>query len=595
MRARLPLFAIGAVTISFAACSDDGASASPDGSAGTSEITITSAPASSSSDGASTGEASSGAVDVDTSNTDDGSSGEATDSGIDPPTALWHLESPADSARTWLVSPSGERTFMLGVNTVMRDKQCDGILDWIRRTDPTTSANVEWARLSTGASGNESNDAPYCFNSVGGFSDTNDFDDDGGDSWMIRAVEDGGAGAPFGQVLNVAAGGDDRSLADENGVVMPGGFGENRVGDPFNPAFVADIAEMVAEDVAPRVGNPRLQMWFAGNELGMFDRAGHGNGGVRDLRRWIWSPCPDGSTIDAPMCAPDALLSFLRERYTTIDALDTAWEAEHASFEEIADGNARPVPYVHDCNQTCREDLQRFVHDVMLRRWIEVVTTTIRATDPDHLITTPRLAVGDPASHRFWGPASEPGAERWYDAPDIEVPTDGDVRYCPYDLFARDGDVGFDLVAVNVYDGDRNFSEPWLGNGFRKLHEESGLPIVVSEFSVRARIDGWSNRGGAGSFVPGTDGVDDQIQRGAYYRAQVEQFASHPFVVGASWHAWSDRFLSADDTHQIDMGLMQCDDPARGLVAGARWPEIDDRIAALNCGITDRLADLTGL
>jgi hypothetical protein len=42
---------------------------------------------------------------------------------------------------------------------------------------------------------------------------------------------------------------------------------------------------------------------------------------------------------------------------------------------------------VHDCNQTCREDLQRFVHDELLRRWVEIVTTTVRATDPDHLLS----------------------------------------------------------------------------------------------------------------------------------------------------------------------------------------------------------------
>jgi hypothetical protein len=34
------------------------------------------------------------------------------------------------------------------------------------------------------------------------------------------------------------------------------------------------------------------------NELGVFDVAGHGGGGVRDFRRWIWSDVPVGSSID---------------------------------------------------------------------------------------------------------------------------------------------------------------------------------------------------------------------------------------------------------------------------------------------------------
>lgn len=536
---------------------------------------------------------SSGPVASDTGSSDEaGSSGAAPDLGGAGPVALWHLESPPDSARTWLVSPAGERVFWLGVNTVMRDKTCDGILDWIRRTDPSTAAHVEWARLSSGRSGGEHNDAPYCFNSVGAFSDTNDFDDDGGDSWMIRSLDDGGAAAPFAQVLTVDARGDDRALRDADGVVLRGGFAEARIGDPYNPAFAADIAEMVAQDVAPRVGNERLQMWFLGNEIGLFDRAGHGTTGVRDLRRWIWSQCPARSSIDAPACAPHALLAMLRERHGDVAALASAWALPLAQWDDVV--TLRPIPYVRDCNLACREDLQRFVHDGLLRRWVEVVTGTVRATDPDHLIATPRLAVGDPSSHRFYTPASAAGSEVWADAPTVEVPTDGDVTYCPYDLFAREGELGFDVVAVNVYDGASSFPEPWLGDGLRKLHERSGLPVVISEFSVRARIDGWSNRGGAAAFVPDDD-TDDQIQRGAYYRNQLAQFAAHPFVLGASWHAWSDRYLAADPSHQIDMGLVQCDDPARGFEAGARWAEIDDRVAEANCAVMETIASLTGL
>lgn len=50
-----------------------------------------------------------------------------------------------------------------------------------------------------------------------------------------------------------------------------------------------------------------------------------------------------------------------------------------------------------------------------------------------------------------------------------------------------------------------------------------------------------------------------------------------------------------DDTLQIDMGLVQCDDPARGMEAGARWPELDERIAETNAGIMDLIEARTGL
>ncbi|NUO51942.1 MAG: hypothetical protein HOV80_24090, partial [Polyangiaceae bacterium] len=137
--------------------------------------------------------------------------------------SFWHLESPTDSERTWLVSPAGVRTFLLGVNTTMREKYCDGMLDYIRRVPPTDAANIEWARMSDGESGGHTVDKPFCFNSVGAFSDINDFDDTGGDSYMIRPADQGGAAAPFSVVLNVGPMGADRALKDDAGNVLESG------------------------------------------------------------------------------------------------------------------------------------------------------------------------------------------------------------------------------------------------------------------------------------------------------------------------------------------------------------------------------------
>lgn len=91
------------------------------------------------------------------------------------------------------------------------------------------------------------------------------------------------------------------------------------------------------------------------------------------------------------------------------------------------------------------------------------------------------------------------------------------------------------------------------------------------------------------------DATDDQIQRGAYYESQLAQFYGFSDIVGANWHAWSDRYLAADEAHQINMGLVQCDDPQRGFVAGTRWDEVDDRVAATNCNIMALIEAATGL
>jgi hypothetical protein len=529
--------------------------------------------------------------------------GEPFEPPVLPATGFWRLARPEGAPRAWLVSPDGRATFLLGVNTVMRDtrrgglSRCQGIGAYIRRRAASEAAHLEWARLSVGASGGFTVPRPYGFNSVGAFSETNDFDDSGGDSYMVRAPEAGGVGAPYAVVVSVAPRGDDRALKDEAGNVLLSGFSGAPVGDPFNPAFLEDLNARIDTEVVARRGDPRLQMWFAGNEVGVFDVAGHGSGGVRDFRRWVWSDVPAGSSLDRPLCARHALAAFVRERYAgSIADLNAAWGAAYPDFAAIVNSGPRPVPYVHDANARSRADLQRFVHDMLLREWVRAVTLRLRAADPNHLIASPRLAVATPRVYRFWSGRSQPEPDHWAEPPGATVGTGTDItRYSPFDLLGRDGEAGFDLVAINAYTGASRFPEPWFGDGLDKIHTESGLPLVISEFGVRARIDGWSNRGGAGAFVPGGDAIDDQRQRGQRYRSQIDQFISRPDVVGAVWHAWSDRFMPADPSLQINLGLLQCTDPAHRMRAGQRWTPTDNLIAETNHTVLRRIAAKTGL
>ena len=462
--------------------------------------------------------------------------------------------------------------------------RCNGIGAYIRRTDPTTAARTEWARLSTGESDGVRVGQPYGFASVGAFSETNDFTDGAGDSFVVRSARDGGAGAPYAVVIYPVPRGDDRALKDELGSVLRGGFSRSRIGDPYNPAFLADLDALVDRDVAPRRDDPGLQMWFCGNEAGVFDVAAHqAGGGVRDFRRWLWSDVPAGSSIDDPRCARHALAAFLREHYQgSIDALNAAWQSAYQGFAEIVDVGPLPVPDTHDCNERCGEDLQRFVHDRLLRDWVVAVTGRVRAADPNHLVASPRLAVDRPRNYRFW----TGGVDHWIEPPQALIGDDAS----PFDVLARDGDTGFDLVAINAYSGDPRFPEPWFGDGLHKIQRESGLPVIISEFGVRARIDGWSNKGGAGSFVA------SQVERGQRYESQIDQFVGFRHVVGAIWHAWSDRYMPGDEGLQINMGLVQCDDPdpERRFKAGKRWQDLDRAIAQTNRTIMSRIERKTG-
>jgi hypothetical protein len=517
-----------------------------------------------------------------------------------PAGPFWRVEKPADSKRHWLIAPDGKRVFNLGVNTVMRNKHCGGILkDWIRRQGEgkaSAVAHAEWARLSTGQSGGFQASKPYCFNNVGAFSETNDFTSKGGNSFLIRPPEQGGAGAPYSTVFRVSP--PDSAtryvLKDASTLRLRAGVSRTLVGDPFNPRFAAFLLDQASKEMTPRSNDPRLQMWFAGNEIGLFDRGLGGKKGVRDFRRWIWSECASTSTLDAPRCAPHALAAFLRERYGSIDALNEAWASSYSSFLDLLTKGKRPVPYTSTCGNVCRGDLQRFVHDRLLRQWIKVVTETMRKKDPNHLISTPRLAVSTPDRFKFWRGSDQSNPDVWVDDEKIALPPDaGGITYTPFDLFPRDGAYGFDLVSFNLYTGSTTHPQDWLTEGFHRIGNASKLPLYISEFSVRARIKGWANRGGYPSFVPDSDSTDDQIQRGAYYREQARQFLKYHALVGITWHAWSDRYLAANKDQQINMGLVQCRDPARGHSPGARWGEIDDRIRAFNCDISAQIQEIT--
>lgn len=95
---------------------------------------------------------------------------------VEPPvvqaTGFWRLARPEGARRTWLVGPDGRATFLLGVNTVMRDtrrdglSRCHGIGAYIGRRAASEAAHVEWARLSDGASGGFTVSRPYGFNWV---------------------------------------------------------------------------------------------------------------------------------------------------------------------------------------------------------------------------------------------------------------------------------------------------------------------------------------------------------------------------------------------------------------------------------------------
>lgn len=503
-------------------------------------------------------------------------------------TGFFHLEHPAGAQRTWLVDPDGNPLWALGVNSVLRTANCDGIEAWVQRGSPWSVAATEWARLSRNSAG-----TGYGFNNVGGFSDGNDV---GAYPSPVLAY------APYGIVLDVTpSSADDFALRRADGTALgrtgtaavgSPDDGGSPVGDPYNPAFAAMVVTNFSTRVRPT--DARLMYYWLGNELGFFDRPNGlptGAGGVRDLRRWLWSRCPATSTLDTPQCAPHALGASLRARYGTVSALNAAWGTSHTSFDAVL--AAKPVPGAtagaQRCNSACGVDLQRAVR-ALLTAWIRVTTTALRRLDPNHLVSSPRLAIASPGAYCFWGMS---GCDEHYTNGDAVPAGSGDTATAPWALFARRGDEGFDLVSINAYShtNQAGYVRPWFTDGVHRIQAETGLPVLVSEFGIRARIEGWSNAGGALSFVPSASPLEEQQARGAFYATDIAQFVAFRGIIGASFHRWADRYDAAlqpgTSTHDaMNMGIVHRD--------GSRWQPFDAAIRQVNTSIYNRIRAATG-
>ena len=100
---------------------------------------------------------------------------------------------------------------------------------------------------------------------------------------------------------------------------------------------------------------------------------------------------------------------------------------------------------------------------------------------------------------------------------------------------------------------------------------------------MRGRIDGWSNHGGAGSFVPDGTTEAQQVARGLFYRYDMSRFARFRAVIGASFHRWADRY---DEVDQMNVGIVHRN--------GLRWDGFDGHIRTWNDSAYARLNALTG-
>lgn len=282
-----------------------------------------------------------------------------------------------------------------------------------------------------------------------------------------------------------------------------------RAADFFSPALEQAAEAVAAEVCAPRRDSRLLIGYFLDNELhwGPDWRAR-----TTLLEEYLMLPA------DAP--GHRQAEAFLRDRYATPADLAQAWGLDLRDWTALDtltfDGSRRTAQAGKDA-----EDFLRLA----ARRYFQVCHDAIRRHDPNHLILGCREAIA-------------------FSAVPIAQSARGLV----------------DVFSLSYYVPEAY--EPPL----RRLHEASGLPILVSEWAFRARDSGLPNTKGAGPLV------DTQAQRAAKYREYLTALLRMPFVVGAHWFKYTDEPAEGRfDGENSNYGLVTiADEPYAEFVAVVR-------------------------
>jgi hypothetical protein len=280
--------------------------------------------------------------------------------------------------------------------------------------------------------------------------------------------------------------------------------------DVFDPAWQQGAEARIREVCEAGRDDPLLVGYFTDNEIQMHQPLSPSLG----LMGWFWSP---GAAAE--------LVRFLRERHGgDIANLNRAWTSAYhtyayASFAAIPDD--KPIPRGDD--DPVSDDLSVFARHI-LATYVNTVVALHRKYDPHHLVCTNRFA------GQF------------------------DLRFA--DLLSA-----YDIVAINSYPrsrwGQAEFDAEQL-KWIRAMHERSGRPVLITEWSVAAREAG----------LPSFNGrLDTDAQRAGAYARIVPQLFDEGYIVGAHWFSWVD----STDAEATNWGLVDGNDRAyRALAAAVR-------------------------
>lgn len=295
----------------------------------------------------------------------------------------------------------------------------------------------------------------------------------------------------------------------------------------YSPEWNGTAEEAIRNQTAALKDNRRLIGYFTDNELD-------------------WGDASAGPAVYfdyLPPADPNRrqVVAVIGQLWPDVAAFNAAWDTKLSDLAELDHWQALPREPVAAYNQLYPAWLHHLARD-----YFRLTSAMVRRHDPNHLI----LGV------RFKG-------------------------YAPPEV-CRASREFTDAQSINYYPDDARLD--W--DMFNRMVQESGQPIVLSEYAFHA-LDG---RSGNRNTVGFAGQVPDQQARADGYRRMTSNLARVPWVVAADWFQWMDEPPSGrvQDGEDVNFGIVDIDDrPYEPLVAAVK--ETADVLNDLHAGsATDR-------
>lgn len=278
--------------------------------------------------------------------------------------------------------------------------------------------------------------------------------------------------------------------------------------DPFEPTFRTNLDRRLAAEKDKSAGDPWCLGYFVDNEIAW--------GEELSLATAALASPPQ-------QAAKQAFVADLKARYEKIDALNKAWQTEHASWDALLDSQTPP-----DAGRA-RPDLEAFATRVA-EEYFRVCRAAVKAVAPNTLYLGCRFA--------------------WVNDRAVRAA----ARFC-------------DVISFNQY----RYTVADL-----KLPEGIDMPVVIGEFHFGA-LD-------RGLFHTGLKPVASQDERAAAYACYVTGALQHPAIVGTHWFQFGEQATTGrGDGENYQIGFLDvCDTPYQETIRACR--EVAARLYEIRSG-----------